>query len=171
MEHRICCFSRVTFLVTSVLLTFTLSQFANSQSHANHTAPSVINGAEHPELIPDSVAYRLIFTTLSQPGDAKLQAAQVAAIGLNEDDTKIMIKNLNSFRTAFDILVTNYNDALSKRQQPNPDTFNLQQELLLSNSRGAIESGLSKDGAALLKAWVQNEKRNMHLSDGKQVAQ
>jgi hypothetical protein len=169
MEHR--SFSRVMFLVTSLLLTFTLSQFANSQSHANHTAPSTINGSEHPELIPDSVAYRLIFTTLSQPGQDKLQVAQVNGIGLSKEDAQVMIQNLNVYRTAFDALVGNYNKALKDGEQPNADLFNLQLEVVLANTRGALDSALSKEGSVRLKAFVENEKRHMQMSDGKQVAQ
>jgi len=72
--------------------------------------PDTIDGAKHPELIPDEVAYRLIFLAVAEPEGAPaertaLARAKIAPARLSEDDAVAFLSLLTAFRKQFDALM------------------------------------------------------------------
>jgi len=135
------------------------------------TGTGMIDGSQHPEMIPDSIAYRLYFTTASLPSNPtaeqmQLQIAQLGMIGLNASDTKAVMETLAAFRVQFDSLVADYNSS-ADRGEANVELFTLQMELLVANTRGALKASLSAEGMALFDAYVQAEKQHMQIAFGK----
>jgi len=157
-----------------VVVAFTVALACNSasaQDH-NHETVSVINGSDHPELIPDSVAYRLYFTTVSLPlhptaEQAQLHEAQLGAIGLSDRGKQVMIEQLAIFKAKFDRLVANYNKLINAGREPNFSLFGIRQESLVADTRKALSSALAEEDLGRLNAYVQNEKRHMQVADEK----
>jgi hypothetical protein len=59
--------SRITFIVALALSILVPSSFGqNSPPHHRESGDAIVDGAIHPEMIPDSIAYRLYFVTLSR---------------------------------------------------------------------------------------------------------
>src|SRR5258708_37750208 len=88
---------------------------AQNQTHAHTVAgPGVIDGAVHPDLIPDAVAYRLYLFTVStgqNPTETEQsrQRAHLMKIGLDDIDQQMLVSVLVAFRARYDALVAEYN--------------------------------------------------------------
>jgi hypothetical protein len=138
--------------------------------HAN-TSP-VIDGAVHPELIPDSTAYRLYFVAVSTgptptDEDRKRQQAHLGKVGLQEQDLNMLISTLTEFRTKRDALVTQYNQAAQAAAARNEasDISSLLQQLdgLVQSIRDTLKVRLSPQGMTQFDAFVQSEKTHMKV--------
>ncbi len=84
--------------------------------HQHGAASPLIDGAVHPELIPDSLAYRLYLVAVStqqNPTDAerKGQQAHLMKTGLQSSDRDNLFGVLSDFRTQYDELVRQYNES------------------------------------------------------------
>lgn len=160
--------SCVTFL--SILSFGFPAQGQNSTSAHHHAQASVIDGATHPELIPDLTAYRLYFVTVSRQPDAtndeiKHQAAQLAKIGLTDADRKILIAILATFNSQYRSLVKAYNEeaTAANGEGTGIGSFQLQRDQIVQTTRDTVKARLSAGGWALLDTHVQGEKKNMKL--------
>jgi hypothetical protein len=85
----------------------------NSPPH-QHGASTIIDGAVSPNLIPDSVAYRLYLYAVStgrSPAqvDQQSQHAHLMRTGLSEADRQVFVGILSDFRTQYDALEAAYN--------------------------------------------------------------
>ena len=158
----------LTFAFASVLLAQT-----NSASNHNHPASGVIDGAVHPELIPDSVAYRLYFVAVSEmpnPTDEQKarQSAHLAKMGLADADLHSIILVLEDFKVQYTNLVARYNESANAAQRsgdkPDIDGFLLQRDGLVQGTRERLKSLLTPDGVKRLDAHVQAEKQSMKVS-------
>jgi len=158
----------VTFAFASILLAQT-----NTHSNHNHPANVVIDGAVHPELIPDSVAYRLYFVTVSEmptPTDEQKarQSAHLAKIGLQDADLHTVIFVLEDFKVQYTNLVARYNESADTAQKsgekPDIHGFLLQRDGLVQATRERMKSLLTPDGFSRLEAHVQAEKQKMKIS-------
>jgi len=141
-----------------------------------HSAPlsgQVIDGATHPELIPDSTAYRLAFTVIGEPPNPSpqrtvLQTARLNAAGLAGNDAQAAIGILATFKTKYADLVTSYNQAAMGAQQagaaPDLPAFLASRDALVQSARDALMSVLTPQGAASLDSYVQHEKQRMKTS-------
>ncbi len=161
----------VTCITFLALLPFSFSsQDQNSTPAHHHAQASVIDGATHPELIPDLTAYRLYFVTVSKPPDAtndetKHQAAQLAKIGLKEADRKTLIVILSTFNAQYRSLVKAYNEEATAANGEGADigSFQLQRDQIVQSTHDTLKARLSAGGWALLDSHVQGEKKNMTL--------
>jgi hypothetical protein len=141
-----------------------------------HSAPlsdQVIDGATHPELIPDSTAYRLVFVVIGEPPNpapqrTALQTARLNAAGLTGNDAQAAIGILATFKTKYADLVTSYNQAVVGAQQagaaPDLPAFLASRGALVQSARDALTSVLTPQGAASLDSYVQHEKQRMKTS-------
>jgi hypothetical protein len=141
-----------------------------------HSAPlsdQVIDGATHPELIPDSTAYRLVFIVIGEPPNPApqrtvLQTARLNAAGLTGNDAQAAIGILATFKTKYADLVTSYNQAVMGAQQagaaPDLPAFLASRDALVQSARDALMSVLTPQGAASLDSYVQHEKQRMKTS-------
>jgi hypothetical protein len=145
---------------------------SSANSDSNDPVQNVIDGAVNPDLIPDSLAYRLYLvavSTGSNPTEAEQerQHAHLMKTGLNDADRQILVSVLSDFRAKYDALVNGYNElarAASARNQTG-DVSVLLKELddLVQSTRDTINGRLSSAGAARLHSFVLSEKKNMKV--------
>ncbi len=135
----------------------------------------LIDGSEHPELIPDSIAYRLFFLLVAEPLDASekdkaRQRAFLEASGLEGDDLESAVNVLAEFEDEHDELVREYNASVKLANgavgmQPDRSTFLERQDELVEVTRESLRRVLSPEGMAHLEAHVQSEKRKMKTTE------
>ena len=151
------------------------SQASTSKGQPTTIPPNVINGAEHPELVPDAVAYRLWFVAASLPpmptaAQQQRQRAQLMAAGLQGDDIGQAASVLATFASSYAYLVGKYNDSVAQANEvggtPNLQGLLSQRNALVETTRNALNSALSVQGMAALRSYVQAQKRNMKVAQG-----
>ena len=162
----------VFFLIT---LAFANILFAQTNIHPNHnhTVPDLIDGALHPELIPDATAYRLYFVAVSEmPNPTEEQKARQTAhlrrMRLTDNDMQSTIIALEEFKVQYTNLIALYNESAKAAdvagRKPDFDTFRLQRDALVQRTRERVKSVLTPDGLARFDGHIQDEKRNMKVS-------
>jgi hypothetical protein len=176
-----------SFLIAAVFLVVALGALAPVPSNRSqepapaHLHPAVpanqalmIDGAEHPELIPDSTAYRLFFNTVAEVPNPKQdckarQLAYLGSAGLKGDnDLQAAIETLAAFKAQYSDLIARYNqsaeESSAKGQSPDLATFLTQRNALVQTTRNGLETVLSADAMTRLHAHIQREKRKMKIS-------
>jgi hypothetical protein len=136
--------------------------------------PGTIDGSKNPELIPDTVAYRLVLLAIAEPENATdaQQArfrAKISSAHLIEDDIQILLGILGPFQNQMDALTAQANQILARDPLPfagTPDYQSLtglsrQRETIFNQAMSALPARLSADGAARLQAYVESAKRGM----------
>jgi hypothetical protein len=138
------------------------------------TASNVIDGATNPELIPDSVAYRLYFSVVALAPNApasqtQAQAAHLRGIGLGDQDKTTLVTALATFATQHAALIKSYNDGVATAQTlglspaANYAAFTVQQDALVQATRSGLGLAITPEGLARLQAHIQSEKRRMQI--------
>jgi hypothetical protein len=139
-------------------------------------APGTVDGSKSPELIPDNVAYRLVFVSLAIPPNAtaaqqRRQGAFLARIGLNESDSLVLLTKLSSFYTRYADFRKHENDAADQARGtgvPIDGTWvrlSIQRrDALVQSVRDELRTVLSPNGMNLLDTFVQKEKRGMTIA-------
>jgi hypothetical protein len=140
------------------------------QHQHNVAATNLIDGAVHPELISDSIAYRLYLVAVStrpNPDEAEqtIQRVQVMRTGLVDTDQQTFISILSDFRANYDALVADYNAAAKADNTTDVHTLLKKLDDLVQSTRDTIEVRLSARGAAKLHAFVVSEKKNMRTTE------
>lgn len=134
---------------------------------------NIIDGAVHPELIPDVVAYRLFFVTVAEPPDASArqlarERAFLRAAGLADADIAPAEQVLANFKLEYDRFIKTYNQltqqAISEGRSPDFTGLVLERDQLVEATRVLLESTISPDEAKRFEAHMQSEKRNMRVS-------
>ncbi|MGH9454955.1 MAG: hypothetical protein ACRD2O_13385, partial [Terriglobia bacterium] len=109
--------------------------------------PALIDGARHPELVPDLVAYRLFFVTVAEPAQPTAeqkarQRAQLLTAGLKQDDLQHASSVLATFKAEYGDLVERYDESVdvANRSGKAPDLqrFLSQQDALVQATREAL---------------------------------
>lgn len=143
---------------------------ANGQSA---TTPGIIDGTKHPELVPDSAAYRLYLLTVAKPADAtNAERARQRVIlkwsGLGDQDIPYAVAVLADFRAQYDDLIKQYNDSVVQAdkvgEQPDLATFLSQRDALVQSVRDRLKLDMSPASMTRLNAHVQFEKRFMKVA-------
>jgi hypothetical protein len=146
-----------------------------AQDH-NHNV-DVIDGADHPELIPDAVAFRMFLIAASaspNPTQDEIdrQSAYLSRIGLNDSDKAQAVALLASFKSQYKALIDNYNlqaTAAQLRGEAIDQTLFLQQrDDLVATTRASLTRALSADGGKKFEAHVQGEKSKMKTVKSKE---
>jgi hypothetical protein len=142
----------------------------HSPAAGSQLNPGMIDGAQHPELIPDSTAYRLFLVAVEQipnitAAQTGFKKAHILRLGLNDNDAQAFAKVVENFRTRYDDLIKNYNDAaevaLPQGQAPDYDTFLRQRDALVQNARDDLSKMLTAEGMSKMDAVIQSEKSHM----------
>ena len=137
------------------------------------TPANMIDGARHPELIPDSIAYRLFFLTVAEPADATdderaRQRAWLRTAGLKDEDVQPAAAVLETFKSQYDELVARYNESVRVANEagadPDSATFLSQQDDLVESTRDALKAAIGPEVMARFDAHLQREKRNMRMA-------
>ena len=152
---------------TILLLLLLSSLGALAQNHAampgmaSHA--SVIDGAQHPELIPDSTAYRLYFETVAKmPAD--LLRVQLSSAGLSSDEIDRAAAAIQQFKSSWDTLRDTYNQAVEAGTGPDLETFLFKRDRLVEQLLSNLQTIVTAEGYSRLQAHVQLEKRHMKVS-------
>ena len=162
----------VRYVSLCVWFAFAIGAWAqNSPPPHQHTAQNIIDGAVHPELIPDSVAYRLYFVAVSEtpsplPNESSRQHAHLQKAGLSENDIQSAGKVLANFKTEYAAIIDSYNhsnEVLNNTDDGLP-LFLAKRDALVQATRDALKATLSPQGMASFHANIQKEKAMMKVA-------
>lgn len=133
-------------------------------SQTTDVPPGYINGAETPQLIPDSTAFRLVFISLRLPkspseADLKRQSSRLKnRIGLADADVVTVKEIMTQFGTSYDAW-------LAKYTQPGASTdvatATSEREAIVEETIASLIKRLSSEGVAQLSTFVQKAKVRM----------
>jgi len=147
---------------------------AAQPSTAKPDPPGTIDGSKNPELIPDDVAYRMVFVGVAEREDSTEAEkarfrAKIASAGLDDEDSEALFRVLAAFQKQVDALNAQAQEIRVRSPIPLAGTPDYQQLVELSKKRqpvfreamSALPARLSLEGAAKFQTYVQNEKRRM----------
>ena len=126
--------------------------------------PLVVDGQQHPESVPDRVAYDHFISANALPtGDLATSATRadrkLARLGLAPHDHEALIRSLTGVKERLSAI-----DAA--RRQPSPDraAIRAQEQAVLSEVRNSIAAALSAGGAQRLEAFIHADvKRRIKI--------
>ena len=166
-------FHRKLITVVIALSVFALGAWAQTPPQHQHPDVTVVDGAKNPELIPDTIAYRLWLVTVSLTPDATdkertFQQAHLNKLQLTSSvDYLQLLSILTDFKRQYLSLIASYNEsakaALLKGSQADEKLFLQQRDYLVSDTRTVIAQRLTPDSAARIDAHVQGEKKRIQL--------
>jgi hypothetical protein len=138
--------------------------------------PGTIDGAKNPELIPDDVAYRLIFLAFAMPEDATAEQkararGKINSIGFNDDDADAFLRLLAEFHKGLVPIDTEVAEIYRRSPILSPYSTDAarvrelgkQREKLVGDTIAALPARLSPEGVARLQAYLQQAKRGMKI--------
>jgi hypothetical protein len=139
----------------------------------SHASDGLIDGSQHPELIPDAVAYRLFLLGISEPPNAPeqrkpRQLAFLKSAGLDDSDIKQAIPILAHFKVEYKRLIDDYNQKVVEANAAHKSTdfegLIFRRDELVESTRDALKRVISPDSMARFDEQVQIQKRNMKVS-------
>jgi hypothetical protein len=137
-----------------------------AQAH-QQAQTQIIDGSKTPEMIPDSVAYRLYFVTVASQASA-VQRAQLTTAGLSPDEIQAASKILAEFKSKWESLTKSYNQSVDASEAigiaPDWLGFDVKSDRLVANTRDDLRRVLSATGVQSFDAHVEREKKNMKIS-------
>lgn len=156
-------------LFLALLSTPTLNAQQTPYPMGTQAPPNVIDGSKTPELIPDSVAYRLWLVAVAEdPADAPSprQQSHLRAAGLGDSDLLAASKILANFKTRYAQLIAEYNAAATANPNSNDGLsgFLSDRGILVQNTRDELKAALTPKGMTSLDAHVQSEKTRMKVA-------
>jgi len=137
----------------------------------------MIKGSEHPELIPDSVAYRMWFSQVGHALDDEAKMpGQVQAVfsmtHLSEADQAALKGIVITWRQQEKQLVSAYNSQIEEANRTRDFTYAIQvkfkhdhADLALATAKIAQES-LSTEGAKTFEQFIQGQKGAISMNQG-----
>jgi hypothetical protein len=153
------------------LCVFALGAWAQSPPQHQHAAANIIDGAVHPELIPDAVAYRLYLLTVSEgpaplPHESRRQHSHLQKAGLPEKDILSATIILADFKTQYAALIEQYNNSPEVQNNTNDGLalFLAKRDALVQSTRDALKSSLTPAGMSSLHLHIQKEKSKMKVA-------
>jgi hypothetical protein len=168
---------RKTTIILLSLFVFALGAsqnvWAQTPQH-QHASANVIDGAVHPELIPDAVAYRLYLVTVSTgpnptETEQERQHSHLSQTGLDDIDQRMLVIVLSDFKAKYDALVAEYNDsaraALAHNESTDVHVLLNKLDALVQSTRDTISVRLTSRGAAQVHSHVLSEKKNMKVTE------
>jgi hypothetical protein len=136
--------------------------------------PGTIDGAKNPELIPDEVAYKMLFLSIMEPenpteAQKARQEAKLRMIGLSQDDEASFLARLGEFRDRIGEVGARSEEILKAAPNPSRDSAEWQELSDLDQQAGAavadaveaLHTGLSQEGFAKLQARLLEFKHTI----------
>lgn len=127
--------------------------------------PGGIDGSLTPQLIPDSVAYRLFFSAVAEPitpsaTQIARQQAKLSRASLTAPDLAQLVLALASYQAQSKFLDDQYRTLplVGASQE-----LELQHDALVSTTITQLKKLLSRDGIIRLDGLIQSEKHNMTI--------
>lgn len=135
---------------------------SNGAPRAQSPTRITVDGALHPEQIPDDVANRLYLVTVASM-DPDVERAQLSAAGLTEEEISDAIRELASFKLSWDALRDNYNARVQSAQQYERTAFLRQRDALVAGALSHLRARLTTADFDRLSAHIEGEKRKMKV--------
>jgi hypothetical protein len=167
MPHR-----KIVVLTLAVILCTSLCVTAAMGQHSHSVIGAKISGMEHPERIPDAVAFRLWITGTAMAQDATeerkaVQPYLIGGIHLNQADQGALVTRLAAFRLKYDEAIVVFNieatAADAHQQAPNTALFLSKINKLINDAQTSLATSLSAKGYAQLVNHIQQEKSGMTI--------
>lgn len=142
-------------------------------THA-HITPGIIDGRVHPELIPDSAAYRLFFIVASQgglsptPQQITRQKAVLFSAGVRTPiEMRKALPILERFSAQYTALVTNYNTSwyVTHNSTAGLARFLADRNSLVQSTRDQLKAVLAPNTMTTFDRHVQSEKVHMKVAE------
>ena len=137
---------------------------------AHHVEPTKIYGAEHPEQIPDKLAWSLYFGAVSEspnpkPSEIARQKAKLRSAHLADPDIAQAARVLVNFHVKSKDIDARLAEAVSSFERTgvavNHSAFMSERQALVDNTHSSLKELLSASGMAYLEAHIRDEKRFM----------
>ena len=173
-ETGTCCSDPVASSTTTTQET--TSTASTDAQPATTDPPGTIDGAKNPELIPDDVAYRVLFLAVAEPENPTEEQlararAKISRAQLSEEDTAAFLNAATQFKAQIDSLAAQAAEISKGIAFVDPSSvqgrqlsqLGKQQDQVLANTLGALQTGLSAEGLQRLQAHIQSIKRNMKV--------
>lgn len=145
-------------------LGFGCASLARGQEHDGHVGslPIVVNGAETPDRIPDTLAYAHFFIAVAEPDEPSpaqvaRRKALMAPVGLSKRDETALVDALKGLRADLDRIaeeVREMSAAPSPSQRRLLD-LRLERTRALGEARTRVVTALSADGAPRLANYIR----------------
>jgi hypothetical protein len=127
-----------------------------------------IDGSKTPWLIPDAVAYRLFFLTVSEApipseGQIRRQRSRLVQANLTEDEYRAVSTSLSEFKlhqAAFELRYSQIADQLGSVDET---SLAKERDAIVESTRQELRNRLGPDAMSRLEAPIQREKRNMKI--------
>jgi hypothetical protein len=146
----------------------------SAPAHQHSVAPTkMINGKDHPELIPDTTAYRLFFIAAGELPNASddrraRQKALLSGMPLSDQDLRAIIFALENFKVQYAAMIDEFNAAetlADKNGTPSHNAeFVVERDRLVESTRDRLKQVLSAQTMSEFHAHIQQEKRGMQIS-------
>jgi hypothetical protein len=164
--------------MASVVVMLSLTLFSlgtsaqNSPAVHQHAQANMTDGSVHPELIPDSVAWRLYLVAISEsqtamPNDRARQHSYLRTAGLSNADILAAVPTLISFKTQYAALIDEYNQSseVLNNSSDGLQLFLAKRDALVQSTRDALKAFVTPLGLGTLEAHVQKEKARMQVAN------
>lgn len=135
------------------------------QQHAPEpTSSAIIDGAQYPDLIPDSVAHRLYITAVAEMPSG-LQHAQLVQAGLSDSDAAAAGKVLAEFSAKWHILLDQHNSRVDEgtTDPTTEDEFLRARDLLIENTLAQIQKVVLVGHFQAFTVHINGEKQHMKI--------
>lgn len=154
------------FVLVALALVSVFSTAQTTHTHQHGTVNNMkVDGSQHPELIPDSVAYRLYFISLSNLSPVA-QQARLRQVNLTADEIVAATAVLNTFKAQWDRVRNDYNANVEKLGgAADSASFIEQRDALVNATRNALRNVLSIRGDVLLEANLQDAKHHIKMTN------
>jgi hypothetical protein len=162
---------RVLFLATLTIIISSSPAMIQGKQMAPHTdIPGAIDGSKTPELIPDSVAFRMFFEAISEPPlptaeQVRRQRAKLLRAHLSEGDLNVVQSEMEAFHTAVQQLKVDYAAALKTAsmgtQQFDARAWQARRDAITDSARLALEQHITPSGVRNLESFIRSRKVNM----------
>jgi hypothetical protein len=154
-----------TRLIITALALLVVGTTAVSAQHQH--AGGIVRGIEHPERIPDAVAYRVWFDSISGMEESHREDA-IRAVGMTKQDHDVLVIELGRYNTLRDALRTAYNK--HQEQTGGKDVASILKyqadvAALVAQTRKNINANTAPFTGLRLQEHIQREKAHMTISE------
>jgi len=164
-------FLRALFIATlSIIISSSRGTIYGQQMASQSVIPGAIDGSKTPELIPDSVAFRMFFEAVSEPPlptpeQVRRQKAKLFRAQLSEGDLNVVQLEMEKFHTAGQQLKLDYAAALKAAsmgtQQFDAHAWQARRDSITNSARLALQQHMTPSGFRNLESFIRSRKVNM----------
>lgn len=143
-----------------------------SIARQHNNAPIVlVDGAIHPEKIPEAVAFRMFFRTLAQPANptpeqVDRQRSMVAPANLSESDLRGLAQVMSDYHFALESLRHEFRAAkasLGGIDEYTSQKLTAERDAIVDDAKTQLTANLSAEGMARLRNLILSERKNMAI--------